>query len=479
MFHFTRFKFSHHPGGSLFEVVVAIGLLAVFASTLFIALSSQLLSSTNARRSLEAISLAQEGLEAARAIRDSEWSSLATGTHGLLYSNLAYSFQGASDANSGYQRSITVTELSTYERQVVSTVFWISPTNQPRSISLVTHLSNWRNAATAVIPRLTGDWSNLHTLGTIDLGPGIAGTGVRVRNKIVYMTGTASQSSKDDFFVINATDGANPTMEAHIHTGAGLNALDIAGNFAYAAQDSSSNQLQVINIVATSSPYAIADFTLAGNTEEALSVAATGTLVLVGTEQDSGSELYLVDTSNPSLPSTKSMLEISGDVYRIAILGHYAFLATSNNTKEFIVVNISNPNFPVIVASVDLPGSNDATGLYVNTQDQRAYITRDLTSGVSPEINVYDVTNPDTPSFLGSTEFSYGIPSVFAADDLLFLSTDQSNLEFQLFSATNTQQLTYVTGFNFPQVGNDIAFESNMIYIAVRSNDALRILTSQ
>ena len=463
----------------MFEVVVSIGLLAMFASTLFIALGSQLVISTSTIQSLEAISLAHEGLEAARSIRDIGWSSLATGTHGILYTNTTYGFQSTSDTASGYRRTVTVTELSANERQAVSTVFWTGPTGQQRSVSLATNISNWRNVLPPFVPRLTGDWSNLHTLGTIDLGAGVAGTGVRVLNKIVYMSGTASQANKNDFFVIDATDGANPTMLAEIQTGVGLNAVDIAGNFAYGAQDSNTNQLQVINISSSSSPYAIANFTLTGNTQVALSVAVTGTLVLVGTEQDSGPELFLVSASNPSLPEIKSSIKISADVNRINIVGDYAYLATSNSSTEFIIVNISNPNAPVIVSSANLPGNNAATGLYVNTQDQRAYLTREEASGDSPEINAYDVSNPNAPAFLGSKEFSNDIPSVFAADNLLFLSTAENNLEFQLFNATNTQQMTYITGFNFPQVGNDIAFEDNMIYIAVRSNDALRILTSQ
>ncbi len=474
----TRFRSALRPGGSIFEVIAAIGLLAIFASTLFLAIGSQYLATTGTHQSLTALSMAGEGLEAARSIRDSDWASLTTGAHGLVLSTTSsWSFQGASDSSGGFTRVITITDLSANEKQIVSRVSWLNAQGRPRSTSLATNVSNWRNVSAPTI--LTGDWSNLRTLGTIDLGPGIAGTGVRVRNKIVYMTGTASQSGKDDFFVIDAIDGANPVMAAHIHTGSGLNALDIEGDFAYVAQDSSTNQLQVINISATSSPYAITNFTLTGNSEEALSVAATGTLVLVGTEGGTGSELYLVDVSNPSSPIIKNTLEIGADVNRISILGNRAFLATSSSTKEFIIVNISNPSVPVIAASVDLSGTNAATGLYVNTQDQRAYLTRDLASGVSPEINAYDVTNPDVPTLLGSTEFTYDIPSVFAADSLLFLSTAQSNMEFQLFNATNTQQISFVNGFNFPQVGNDIAFESNMIYIAVRSNDALRILTSQ
>lgn len=474
-----RSRCTSRSGASLIEVIVAIGLLAIFASTLFVIIGSQLLSSTGAHQSLIALSLAREGLEAARTIRDTDWPSLATGTHGLAYANNVWSFVSASDTSDGYRRSVTVTELSATERQIVSTVTWLGTAQQTRTVSLATNLSNWRNVASTSPPRLSGDWSNPQTLGTIDLGAGISATGISVRNKLVYMTGTASQSSKSDFFVIDALDGTHPSLVANINIGPGSNALAISGNFAYVANDDSSNQLSIINISATSSPTNIKNFTLSGNNEEAQSIAATGTIVLIGTENDPSTELYLVDVSSPSSPLIKSSLEIGGSVNRIVILGNRAFLATSSSTKEFMVVDISNPNAPVITATVNLPGSNAAIGLYVNSQDDRTYITRESAAGTSPEINVYDVTAPDAPILLGSKEFSNDIPAVFAADTLMFLGTAVSNLEFQIFTATDPMALAYYAGLNFPQVANDIAFESNILYIAVRSNDALRIVTSQ
>ncbi|MCR4256757.1 MAG: hypothetical protein NUW08_03565, partial [Candidatus Uhrbacteria bacterium] len=456
---------------------VAIGLLTIFASSLFVSIGTQLLSATGMHQSLEALSLAREGLEAARSVRDDDWALLATGTHGIVFTDAAWSFGGTSDTNNGFTRAVEVRELSANERQVVTTVSWTSPSNRPRSISLATNLSNWRNVSPP--PLLTGNWGNPQTLGTLDLGPGVEGTGVAVRNKLVYMTGIAS-SNKPNFFVINALDSQNPSMVASLAIGPGSTALALAGNFAYVSNKDSTNQLSIINISVTSSPMNIRNFRLTGNSEEALSIAATGTLVLIGTEGDSGPELYLLDVSDPSMPLIRSTVEIGQNVNRIFIRGDRAYLATSNGTGEFMVVNIANPNVPFISATRNIPDDDTpAKGMYVNDQDNRAYVTRHQDSGVSPEINIYDVTNPDAPVLLGAREFSGDIPSVFAADSLMFLGTDVSNLEFQIFDVTNPLSMTYYSGLNFPQVINDMAFENNIIYAAVRSNDALRIITSQ
>lgn len=470
-------RFRYRSGQTLIEVIIAIGLLAIFASTLFVYIGSQLVTSQNTAQSVQAVSLAHEGLEAARAIRDSGWSALAAGPHGLAFSSSAWSFQNTSDTTDGYSRTVTVTDLSSTERQVVSTVSWRMPSGIARSVSLATNLTDWRHASQP--PLLSGNWGNPQTLGTIDLGPGNQATGVAVKSKIVYMSGLAASSGKPDFYVIDATDGLHPTLITSLNIGPGSNDLALSDHYAYVVDDHDDNQLHIVDVSVTSTPVNIKTFTIPDNGQNALTVAATGTLVLVGTKQSTHDEFYIIDVADPAAPFVRGSLEVSGDVNRIVISGNRAYLATANSAQEFLVVNIANPNVPAFTARVDLPGSNAATGLYYNSQDHRVYVTRAQGSGTSPEITLYDATNADAPIFLGSQEFGGDIPAVFAADDLMFLGTSVSNLEFQIFRSTNPSNLAYYSGLNFPQVANDIAFEDNVIYVAVRSNDALRIITSQ
>ncbi len=469
--------FSFRLGGSLFEVIIVIGLLALFASTLFVSMGTQLMLSAGTYQSLQATALAQEGLEAARSIRDAGWSSLAVGTHGLLYTNTAWSFQHTSDTNDVFTRTIAVTALSAHERQVISTVSWMNPSHNTRSTSLATTLSNWRNV---FVPLLHGNWSNPQTLGTIDLGSGNVPTGIVVKQGMVYMSATASARSKPDFFVIDAQQPASPFIVGSLQTGSGVNGLAVSGTVAYLANDAATDQLQLVSIATPSSPNIIRSFHLEGSAQRALSIALSGSLVMLGTQRDAGPDLFLVDVSDPNSPRLLSSLEIGGDVNRISILGNRAYLATGNSAQEFIVVDIANPSVPAILAHVNLAGSESAaTGLYINSQDSRAYITRQQDEDTSPEVNIYSIASPAAPTLLGNMEFSEDIPAVLAADTLLFLGTTVSNLEFQIFDVTNPASPVFYAGLNFPQVASDIAFENNTMYVAVRSNDALRILTAQ
>ena len=72
---------------------------------------------TRGQSALEAIYLAQEGLEASRSIRDIGWEYLATGTHGLLYDDSSWSFAGTHELIGKFTRTISVGDLSENERQ--------------------------------------------------------------------------------------------------------------------------------------------------------------------------------------------------------------------------------------------------------------------------------------------------------------------------------------------------------------------------
>lgn len=454
---------------------MAVALLAIFASSLSAYLTNQLAYMTRGQSALEAIYLAQEGLEAARSIRDVDWDNLATGTHGLVYDG-TWDFSGTEEIIGKFTRVISVAEIAENERNVISLVTWPG-TASLRSVSLATNLSNWREI---VEPLLIGNWGNPKTLGSINLGPGSTPTGLVVRNGIVYMSSIASSGAKSDFFVIDATDGMYPFIAGELETGPGLNDVAIANGFAFLANMDSTNHLLIANISNPVAPYLIKSYRLTGNTEQALTVAATGTAVIMGTASNSGSEIYVVNVENPTSPAILAEFEVGANVNNMFIKGDKVYIATSHDNQEVIILDIANPGNPAIIATINLPSTNDAIGIFVNYQDNRLYAAR-KTSAVanSPEAVIYSVKDPANPQFLGSLEFGNDIYSAYGADNLMFIATSYSSQEFQLFNAVNPANLQYWIGLNFPQNAVDMVLEDNVVYVAVRSNDALRIITSE
>ncbi len=475
-----RFYFA--PAQSILEVVVAAALFAVVVSSLVPFLYSLVGRSYREGSTDQGLSLAQEGLEAVRGIRNRDWTALAVGDHGLALASNAWGFQGTSDTVAGFTRVITVSDVASNERQVAVNVRWTDPGARAKNVTLTTVLADWRNIAAANPNLLSGNWKNPKTLGSIDVGPGNSATGLAVRSKIVYLTATASDSKKNDFYIVDATDGLHPSMKGSLNTGTGLQAVAISGNYAYVANTDKTAQLQIIDISDATLPKLVSSLRLTGNDQAGLSVAASGTTVYIGTFKASGPEFFVVDATDPIHPSLKGSIEIGDDIGDMTVFQNRIFLATAKDSGEFMVVNATDPLHPTVSATVDIPGgSEDGTGVYVNVQDHHAYITRTVGGNhlTHHELAIYDVVNPDAPLFLGSRNFTYDVNTVFAADNLVFLGTGNSNEEFEIFDVTDPTNLVYYAGFNFPQVASDIAFENNIIYVAVRSNDALRIITSQ
>lgn len=461
-------------GQSLIEIVIAIGLLVLTLGAAASLLTHQLSSLNISRNTSRAINLAEEGLEASRMIRDRDWNLLSSGAHGLVFSNSAWSFQGTSDTTNGFSRTITITDLSATERQLTSTITWVDQGNRTRSISFNTTFSNWRAIGGTL---LHGDWLHPQTLGSVDLGPGNSGTDLAVNSKIIYMTAIAASGSKDDFYIIDATDGSQPFINGSLNTGPGLNKVAVAGNYAYVANHSNTNQLQIINVSDPASPTLISSTTL--NNEKGLSVAVAGNYAYVGTKINSNKEFYIIDVSNPASPIIKGSLEINDDVNDLFVYKNHVYLATSKDTQEFIVVDPTDPANPTQVAAINPNGTLNGLGLYINSQNDHASLTRQYGGAGSPDLTVIDVSNPAVPATLGSYNVSGDVNAVVTADNLAFLGTSYSNMEFQIFDISNPSLIYFYSGLNFPQMATSLALEDNIVYVSVRSNDALRIITSQ
>ena len=323
-----------------------------------------------------------------------------------------------------------------------------------------------------------GDWRNPRTLGSIDLGPGNAATDLDVKNKYVYLSAEASSAAKPDFFIINATNGAMPLDVSSLDVGSkGMNSIDVAGTYAYGANQDVNAQLKVINIGNLDNPIVAASFKLPG-------VSGSGAVgntifylaekIYIGTKNATGPEFYVIDVSAPGNPASLGSFEVGADVNDIYIVGTTAYLATSHDSKRLLVLDVTNP------ASISQSGAfNNGS----SDDGKSAYPIGNLMylGAVSGSNNfaILDMANLSSISQLSAINLSADLNDLAVRDDLAFLGTSDANKEFQVWSIASSTEPELWSSFNFPQVATGIDFEDNIVYVAVRSNDALRIITSQ
>ncbi|MBI5220619.1 MAG: hypothetical protein HY978_02140 [Candidatus Liptonbacteria bacterium] len=456
-----------HPGQIIIEVLIALTLLTITLTAIFLVVSGGQSIQTDSGEANRALEIARQGLEIART---TDFASLATTT----------------TSTGAFTRQVGVTSIDATTKQVTVTVSWQTDATRTQNIQFQTLVSNWRGAQGSGGDTggsgLSGDWHHPRTLGSVDLGAGEQATGLDVINKIVYLTAKASSASKADFFVVDATDGEHPQVVTSTNTGTGLWGVDAAGSYAYVANNSTSAQLQIISIVNPASPSLIKSFQLPG-------VSGSGAIgnaifyadnkVYIGTKKATGPEFFVVDVSDPANPAFLGSREMGADVNGIEVVGTLAYVANSDE-EELKVLNVANPASIVPYGEFD-PAGDSEDGKRVSVVGSKLYLAR-LVGGNHEdhhEFHIVNIADPAHPVDLGSQDIAADVNGLVVRDYLAFLGTSDTNEEFQVWNISDPADISLWSSFNFPQVVTDLDYEDNLVYAAVRSNDGLRIITSQ
>ncbi len=132
-------------GFSLVEIVLASGVLALLALIFLGILTYGQESTIRAAQRERAIFLAQEGLEAARSIRDQSFTNLTVGNFGLS-SSTQWSLAPQSDVVDIFTRTISIADINSQTKQITSKVEWKQSGASTVNVSLFTILTDWRTA---------------------------------------------------------------------------------------------------------------------------------------------------------------------------------------------------------------------------------------------------------------------------------------------------------------------------------------------
>ena len=155
----------NNKGFTLLETIVAIGVIMVGLIAALVLINSSLFYVSLIKDRLVAANLNSEGLEVARNIRDNNWlqnlswnNGLSNGDYNVAYNSLSLSpfadtellinasnglYNYSSGSSSGFKRRISVSNLSSYELRVISTVTWQRKGNSYTN-SAEDHLFNWK-----------------------------------------------------------------------------------------------------------------------------------------------------------------------------------------------------------------------------------------------------------------------------------------------------------------------------------------------
>lgn len=448
-------------GQSTLEILIALAIITISISAVILVSFGSQSVLIDSQYNNTALYLAKENLEKTRAEARQNFNAA----------------NSTSTTDGVYIKEIIIENLETYKKKIISRVSWQNDLLRPQKIELTTILADWKSAMPpdpndSGGSGISGNWQNPRTLGSIDLGPGNSATDLDVVNKIVYLSAEASAQTKPDFFIIDATNGQNPFIVSSLNTGKGLNAVDVSGNYAYVANQNNDAQLQIINVSDRANPIVISSFKLPGVSGSEIygqSLFYKDSKVYIGIKKAVGPEFHVIDVSDPANPASLGSFEINDNINDIYVLNQRAYLATDLDGAGLIVLDIANPSAIALLGQSYL---SDTKSVFVS-QPSKTLL------GPAQDLSIADTGNPSAIVALGSISAGNAVNNIVAKDYLAFIGSSNSNREFQVINISNPNNPTLWSYFNFSQVATGIDYENNLVYVSVRSNDALRIITSQ
>ncbi|MFH1346920.1 MAG: hypothetical protein ABIH10_01575 [Spirochaetota bacterium] len=453
----TGNKKSYSAGQSTLEILIALFILTTsIAAAVVISFGNQSMV-IDAELSNQALYLNRQILEIARATGRQNFNSLIS----------------SSSTEDIYLKEIIIENIDAYTKKIISRVSWQTEKLRPQKIELVTLITDKQ----AVLETggdtggsdPTGDWKNPQTLGSINLGAGISATDLDTKNKIVYLAAEASDAKKSDFFIVNVVNGQSPFIISSLNIGEGLNSVDVAGDYAYAVGKDDNKEFIVIDVSNSSAPVEVVSLDLPGNTD-GLTIFYWDGHAYVGRADGASQEFLIINVSNPLNPSVVSGLSgVGGEINDIYVFNNRAYLGTKDADRGMIVVNVINPAFPSVIESIDV--GDDIYSIYLKSENK-------VLVGEKTKFYIVNASNASDMTILGSASIGNRTRDIVSAGSLAFLATENPNAEFQVYDISNSTNPSLWGSFNFPQMTTGIDYEDNIVYVSVRSNDALRIITS-
>lgn len=474
-------KKKKRPGFSLVEVLLAIAIFALISTSIIYLLIDAGTTNHQNQDRVVASALADEGMEATRAIRDANWSNLQEGTHGLINSDNHWQFSGASDIDptNRFTRQITISMINTDRFQIISTITWQSLLGFESSISASSYLTNWRKDTTVVAP--PPPWIQPKTLGVVGYLD-INSNGNRNPNSI-FVLGNYAYFGTDtlnnvgaEFYVFNITDPAKPLLVGNCVIGAQIKAVDVVGNYAYLATGDPNAELTILDVTNPANPQKVSGVNLPGNAT-AKDIAIAGNHAYLTTNNNpSGEEFYVIDITDPLHPVSTpvSNLELGADANAISVSGNFAYIGTSDDSKEIQIVDISNPASPIIVKTYDNPGSADVNDILVN--NNTLYLATTNNGTIDPDfvILTIDTSNPSQVSItkIGQMQLAGDVNGLAldSADNQMFLATSVTNKQFFLADITNPALPTEKASLSLPDTAISLVFNGIYVYVADIAN---------
>ncbi|MFA5188574.1 MAG: prepilin-type N-terminal cleavage/methylation domain-containing protein [Patescibacteria group bacterium] len=457
-------------GFTLIEILLAAAIfLIIFLGVSFLMLDNLNFSFNNQER-IRAEFLAQEGIEATKAIADNNFKDLTDGSHGLAINNNQWQLTDAAEnlnqTLKNGQRQIIISDQDTNLKKVESLVTWQDIKNNSKETSLLTFLSNWQRT-------LGGDWSEPVVDGFYAM-VSEARSVFHVGN-YTYI-GALNFKDEPDFYVFDTADLKNPALVATLDLGANtwatINSIYVVGNYAYLATNINGREFVVLDISDPQNPIDVAHQTTQTLTD-ATGIHVSGDYAyLTNLWKKNQKQLYVFNIANPLNPDFVSRIDLADSAYNLTFQNNYVFVASGKDDQELQIIDVADPQGSTLYTSLDLPGANDAYDVYV--KDNKGYLVRAAGTD-SSEFYILDLSNLQSPQIISSlklasnfrTVYAFGPASAETGDKYMFVGGDLDKEQFQVIDISDLNNPRVISTLDINGIVYDLVTDDVAAYLAV------------
>ncbi len=418
-------------------------------------------------------------------------------------------------------------------KQITHTTSWGGGNNRARYTTFTTLSSDLMTARALspgrCDPTPPSTWNAPETTAalTADILEG-QGTDIAVLHKdneryVFLTTLPISALDTNDMWVVDATDPipTHPPLITALNTGPkGLNGIALAGSYAYVIQNDNTDQIKIIDLGDPTSPVVLPTaFTLPNISttcsplgvpcgREVVSIAYYGGYLYVGTKYlafgspGTNEEFHVICIDDEDVLGCSAETPVWRDSYNVnhnvlaidihetqiaGMTKRFAYLGlsdTSGTSPELMIFDVSNPTAVSPVGSVNFPGTLYGTAVFAigNT----VYVGRQRATGSNKDFYIIDTTDPYHPIERGGLKLNLTtggstVTSIHVQGPYAFVSTSDPTLDrgFQVLDITDPAHIHATPRCNtytYAQGAAQLTYADNMIFIANKTNEILRII---
>ncbi len=482
-----------HRGVGTIEILIATAILTLTLSAVIIVLFGNQSLAVDTQATIEAIAKAEAQLEEARALSEADFYAVED-------------FTAPPDGK--YTKSLTVEDRAECLKEAVSTVSWIQG-GRDLDVS-ITSLFSDLSIALALggdcdpTPPVGWDAPKTHSITDVIHNGSIAtdvdvvrGSGKRVA--AVTSTRTGSHGT---LWFMDVTDETSPILLGSTSgDDEDLLAVDITQDYIFTASASTTAQLQVFSIMppyTTGNPVLVATSSLpgvSGTDPQGISIHYRDGRVYIGTKRTAGPEFHVFDVSG--LPATVTPLgsvELNHNVHDIVVQNGNAYIASSANDCELIVIDVSDPGAmanpcpapPVPAGNTVFNAAGTFDAMALDVAGNKVYLGRERAQS-SEDFLILDVSDLTSIVRIGGEDLdlnaSTKVVGLKAQWPLVFLATtDQTPANgggpFLIYNVEDPSDPETVPtcALQYSEKATGLDFFENIAFVSNESNDALAII---